>query len=246
MSAHGFPHAPNTLVISMTSKPTLFTDTIEETFIAVTLGLMTVITFANVVARYIFNSNILWGLEVTVFLFAWLVLIGCSYGVKKSFHIGVDVLVNSVPAGLKRIFTLLACIACLSFAVLLFIGAWNYWGPFAGVRPLPVLYNDLIASPLGLAEIEYRWRDQSFYETDDVPVPLINAWLSETFNYGERYEKLPRFIPYFALPLGMGLLLFRVLQASLRIFKGEQDLLIAGHEAEEMLEEAIAGDGEAK
>ncbi len=230
----------------MSSKPNSFTDTLEETFIAITLGLMTLITFANVVARYIFNSNILWGLEVTVFLFAWLVLIGCSYGVKKSFHIGVDVVVNAVPAGVKRVLSLIACGACLTFAGLLFIGAWNYWGPFAGVRPLPVLYNDLIATPLGLGEIEYRWRDQSFYETDDVPVPFINAWLSETFNYGERYEKLPRFIPYFALPLGMGLLLYRLVQASLRILKGEQDLLIAGHEAEELLEEVTSQSEETK
>ncbi|MCB1833593.1 MAG: TRAP transporter small permease subunit, partial [Geminicoccaceae bacterium] len=48
-------------------------DAIEESFIAIILGLMTVITFANVIARYIFNSNILWALETTVFLFAWLV-----------------------------------------------------------------------------------------------------------------------------------------------------------------------------
>jgi TRAP-type C4-dicarboxylate transport system permease small subunit len=36
---------------------------IEETLIALLLGLMTVVTFANVVARYVFNSNILWALE---------------------------------------------------------------------------------------------------------------------------------------------------------------------------------------
>lgn len=34
-------------------------DEIEETGIAVILGLMTLVTFANVVARYVFNSNIL-------------------------------------------------------------------------------------------------------------------------------------------------------------------------------------------
>ena len=51
-------------------------DNVEETFIAITLGLMTIVTFANVVARYFFNSNILWALEVTVVLFGWLVLVG--------------------------------------------------------------------------------------------------------------------------------------------------------------------------
>ena len=40
---------------------------IEESLIAIILGLMTVITFANVVARYVLNTNILWALEATVF-----------------------------------------------------------------------------------------------------------------------------------------------------------------------------------
>ncbi|HPR07254.1 MAG TPA: TRAP transporter small permease subunit, partial [Denitromonas sp.] len=62
----------------MTGEPSRFSqavESIEETFIAVALGFMTLITFANVIARYVFNSNILWGLEVTVVLFAWLVLV---------------------------------------------------------------------------------------------------------------------------------------------------------------------------
>ncbi|MYG28385.1 MAG: TRAP transporter small permease subunit, partial [Boseongicola sp. SB0677_bin_26] len=58
-----------------------WTDAIEETLIAALLGLMTLLTFANVVARYVFNSNILWALELTVFAFGWLVLLGASYAV---------------------------------------------------------------------------------------------------------------------------------------------------------------------
>ena len=186
-------------------------DSIEETFIAVTLGIMTLVTFANVVARYVFNANILWGLEVTVFLFAWLVLIGASYGVKKSFHIGIDVVVQMLPPALKRVVTLIACAACVLFAALLLKGAWDYWSPFIGRR--------------------------AFYETDDIPVPFFLVWMKDVFNDGEAYEKLPRFIPYFALPFGMALLLFRFLQVTWRILKGEQELLISGHEAEEMLDE---------
>jgi len=70
--------------------PHSFIDEIEETAIAVILGLMTLITFANVIARYVFNSNILWALELTVFLFAWMVLLGVSYAVKRNAHLGVD------------------------------------------------------------------------------------------------------------------------------------------------------------
>ena len=72
---------------------------IEETLIALILGAMTIITFANVVARYVFNANILWALETTVFLFAWLVLLGASYCVKTRAHLGVDVVLHMVSPG---------------------------------------------------------------------------------------------------------------------------------------------------
>ena len=66
----------------------------EETAIAILLGLMTLITFANVVLRYGFNTGLIWGLEATTFLFAWLVLFGVSYAVKVTAHLGVDALIN--------------------------------------------------------------------------------------------------------------------------------------------------------
>lgn len=187
------------------------TDQIEETSIAICLGLMTLITFANVVARYVFNDNILWALETTVFLFAWLVLLGASYGVKKHFHIGVDVLINAVPPGVKKLFAILSVIACLAFSILLLIGSWNYWYPFVTTR--------------------------AFLETEDVPIPEFLQFLATWLNEGERYEKLPRFIPYFALPLGLALLTFRLLQVAWQVLTGKLDSIIASHEAEEVMEE---------
>jgi C4-dicarboxylate transporter DctQ subunit len=186
-------------------------DWIEETFIAATLGIMALITFANVVARYVFNSNILWALETTVFLFAWLVLIGASYCVRKNAHLGVDVVVKALPAGTRRAVSLVAAACSLLFAILVLYGAWTYWMPFAGER--------------------------AWYEVDDIAMPEFLQFLSASMNEGERWEKLPRFIPYFCLPLGFALLVLRTLQAGIRIFTGEQELLIASHEAEEMLEE---------
>ncbi len=187
-------------------------DVIEETVIAVLLGLMTLITFANVVARYVFNSNILWALEITVFLFAWLVLLGVSYCVKHTLHIGVDVVVRTLPEGPQRLLSLAAVAACLLFSLLMLKGAWDYWSPFIGKR--------------------------AFLETNDVPMPDFLQFLADWLNEGERYEKLPRFIPYFALPLGMALLTWRFAEAAWRIVVGRQDLVIAGHETDVPVEEA--------
>jgi len=53
-------------------------------------------------------------------------------------------------------------------------------------------------------------------------------------NEGERWEKLPRFIPYFCLPFGFALLTVRIVQAGISIWKKEQTFLIASHDADEI------------
>jgi len=198
-----------------TSKIGQFVNAIEETSIAICLGLMTLITFANVVARYLFNSNILWALELTVFLFAWLVLMGASYAVKKHVHIGVDVVLNVVSPGTRKILALLAWAACMAFSILLLIGSWDYWYPFITERV--------------------------WLETEDIPMPQMLMFLADWLNEGEKYEKIPRFIPYMALPLGLALITFRYLQVGWQIFKGDIDKLIAAHEVENELKEIAGG-----
>lgn len=183
-------------------------DAVEETTIALLMAAMTLITFANVVARYAFNSNILWALEVTVYLFAWLVLLGVSYGVRKHIHIGVDVLVANVSPRARRVLTVIAVLCCLAFSLLILKGSWDYWYPFVTKR--------------------------AFLVTEDVPMPDFLQFLSTWLNEGERYDKLPRFIPYFALPLGMALLTLRYLVLSWEVLTGKQDSLIAIHEVAEV------------
>jgi C4-dicarboxylate transporter DctQ subunit len=196
---------------------------IEETLIAVILGLMTLVTFANVIARYVFNANILWALETTVFLFAWLVLLGASYCVKVRAHLGVDVVLNMVSPGMRKVLALISVAACLVYSILLLIGAWNYWAPFAA---MPMLDGTL--------------KDQAWYEVNDIPMLGFLRFMEASMNQGEAYEKLPRFIPYAALPLGLFLLTFRFIQAAWKVMTGEADSVIASHEAEDLVEEAAA------
>ena len=168
---------------------------------------MTVITFANVIARYVFNDNLLWALEATVFLFAWLVLLGASYAVKRSLHLGIDLLIAALGPAARRALGLVSVAACLAFAILLLIGSWDYWYPFATKR--------------------------AFLEVNDVPMPAFLQFLADWFNEGEAYEKIPRFIPYAVLPLSMALLTWRFLQAGIAIARGTQTTVIASHEAVE-------------
>lgn len=205
-----------------------WTDNIEETLIAFFLGAMTLITFANVIARYLFNSNILWALETTVFLFAWLVLLGAPYAVKKNAHLGVDFLVEMASMPVRRAMALISVTICIIFSFLMLKGAWDYWANFANLPG-----TDGRWFPLGF---EDSFLAKGWYEVYDVPNPGFLSWLEDVFNDGEEYEKLPRFIPYAILPLSMGLLLFRFIQVAVTIWTGETDRVVASHEVEEELE----------
>lgn len=204
------------------------TNGLEENLIAILLGAMTIITFVNVVMRYLFQSSLIWGLETVLALFAWLVLIGMSYAVKVNAHLGVDAVINLLPPAARRVLALIAGAICIFYAVLLMKGAWDYWAPFAGYQQTGGRWF-----PNGFIET----RDQAWYVTDQIPMPDFLAWMGDTFNQGEAYDKLPRFIPYFALPLGVALLLFRLIQAVWHIWRGERDGLIVSHEAEDSIED---------
>ncbi|MDJ0631122.1 MAG: TRAP transporter small permease [Rhodobacter sp.] len=211
-------------------------DHIEETLMAILLGLMTLVTFANVVARYGFNSNILWALELTVFMFAWLVLLGASYAVKKSAHLGVDLLVELSAPPVRRILGLISVTACVVFSFLLLKGAWDYWANFAN---LPATEGRWF--PLGFEE---KYRDKGWYEVNDIPMPEILRWMEGVFNEGEEYEKIPRLLPYVVLPLAMALLLFRFLQAAWALWTGSMDRIVASHEVDDEIAEVREQAGE--
>ncbi len=213
-----------------------FIDRIEENLMALILGLMTMITFTNVILRKFFASGLLWGLEATVFLFAWLVLLGASYLVKKNAHLGVDALINLFPPKIRRLTALVAVAISIVFSLLLLKGAWDYWANFAN---LPGTTGRWF--PTGFQE---AFRAKGWYEVNDIPMPAIFAWLKDVFNDGEAYEKIPRLIPYSVLPFSMALLVLRFVQAGMRVWRGEIDRIVASHEVEDEIAEIAEQTGQ--
>ena len=209
-----------------------FVNSFEENTIALILALMTIITFVNVVLRKGFDSSLSWGLEATSFLFAWLVLFGMSYCVKATMHLGVDALVNHFSVKVRRVVALVACAVCIAYALLLLKGSWDYWANFAN---LPGTLGRIF--PMGF---EQDFLAKGWYEAEEVPMPEILRFIEPLMNEGEAYEKIPRFIPYFILPVGVALLLFRFLQATVRIYRSTAVGLIASHEVEDAIDEIKA------
>ena len=99
---------------------------LEEGFIALLLGLMTLLTFTQVVLRYGFNTGFIWALEATTYMFGWLILFGISYCVRVHAHIGIDAVVKLLPAASQRVVGLIAIALCALYAGLMLYGAWFY------------------------------------------------------------------------------------------------------------------------
>ncbi|SFD13381.1 TRAP transporter small permease [Tropicimonas isoalkanivorans] len=204
---------------------------IEEAFIAFLLGTMVLLTFVNVVLRYIFNESLIWGLEVVLVLFAWLVLFGISHAFRITAHLGVDAVTSLMPPRGQRTMGIIAGVLCIIYAALLLKGAWDYYAPFAGLdatsgRWFPTGFEDS--------------RDQAWYETDQIPMLDWLRWLEPLVNQGESYEKLPRFVVYLILPVGCLLMLIRSIQATVGVINGHRDSLIVSHEAEDQVDDLSA------
>lgn len=99
---------------------------LEEWLIAGLLAAMTLLTFVQVVLRYVFNTGLIWALEATTYLFLWLVLIGISYGVRVNAHIGVDMVVKLFGPRWRRVVGLIAVACCFLYAGLMVYGSWVY------------------------------------------------------------------------------------------------------------------------
>ncbi len=167
---------------------------IEESFIALLMAAMVLITFSQVVSRYVFNSGYLWALELTTYLFAWLVIFGISYGVKTHIHIGVDAFVKIFSTQAQRIFGLLAVTASIVYGSIMFYGGWIYVGKLKKIR----------------------------IETHDMP---IEKWLFLSI-----------------LVIGMGLLIFRLLQAFWTILTTKDGFSILGDESKDAIEQFMDDD----
>ncbi|MEH6632022.1 MAG: TRAP transporter small permease [Halopseudomonas aestusnigri] len=167
---------------------------IEESFIVLLMTSMVLVTFSQVVARYVFNSGALWALELTTYLFAWLVIFGISYGVKTHIHIGVDAFVKIFSTQAQRLFGLLAVTASITYGAVMFYGGWIYVGKIkkAGI------------------------------ETHDMP---IEKWLFLSI-----------------LVIGMGLLIFRLLQAFWTILTNKEATSILGDESKDAIEQFMDDD----
>jgi len=150
-------------------------DHLEEGLIALLLAAMTLLTFAQVVARYVFNYSFVWALELTGVMFAWLIFLGMSYGVRVGAHIGVDAAIRLLGRRAARAVGIVAAGTCIAYAVLVTIGGVRYVRKMYDVgilmQDLPVAqWIPRLVLPLGFAllGLRFAWVLWRLLRGDDV------------------------------------------------------------------------------
>ncbi|MBK1723197.1 TRAP transporter small permease [Thiocystis violacea] len=101
---------------------------IEEAVISLLLVGITLLVFFEVILRFVFNTGLTWGQEATLYLSAWFVLFGVSYGLKVGAHIGVDAFVQLFSPLGQRLISAIAILLSLVYCGLFIQGAWVYLG----------------------------------------------------------------------------------------------------------------------
>ena len=189
-------------------------NSLEENIIVLLLGSMVLINFSQVIARDVLNTG--WGsaLEITRVLFAWLILFGMSYGIKKQLHLGVDIIIRKFPPMIFKLFSIFGCFACIVYGITFFSADWVGW----------------IGGPENQGGAYKYW---TVFKQNGVGMESISL---PEFIFGAD-ERLPRWVAYLILPLGLILFIFRCIQATYLVITGRREMIIAAHEAEELLEE---------
>ena len=137
-------------------------DQLEEVLLATILAGMTVLTFIQVVLRYVFNTGWLWSLEATTYSFGALVLIGMSYGVRTRSHIAIDMFNKRLAPPLRRWTILFILTICLLYCALMFYGSYIFVDQLHtlgnNARDIPVPKWLLTAvMPFGFALLAWRF-----------------------------------------------------------------------------------------
>ena len=74
----------------------------------------------QIVLRYVFNHPMVWTDEAAQYLFVWISFLGWTMATRKRIHIGISVVIDRLPAPLRRGLQILWSAATVAFALTLF------------------------------------------------------------------------------------------------------------------------------
>ncbi len=104
---------------------------LEEYAAGITIGLLGLITFANVVVRYLTNFSFAFTEEISIFLMVLVALLGGSSVMAKGGHLNILFVVDRLsPERRRRVRIAAHALSVLMFALLAIFGARMAWDEY--------------------------------------------------------------------------------------------------------------------
>lgn len=98
---------------------------LEEWLLAIVMAVICVITFINVISRYLLNTSFSFTEELTTNLFAYAIFIGAALLARENGHLGFSLLTDLLPRKLRTVAVGLSMLfTILFFGILLYYG-WD-------------------------------------------------------------------------------------------------------------------------
>src|ERR1700674_1106407 len=94
----------------------------ETGVIILLVTLLTAVTFAQVVTRYVLGDSLIWSEEAARYLFVWVSMIGAALALREGGHFGLDLLIRRVPALKPVLGPMVAIVTALFLLILLKTG----------------------------------------------------------------------------------------------------------------------------
>ena len=156
--------------------------------IVISMAMMVIMVFSNVVLRYVFNSGITVSEELARFCFLWLIFVGSVVAMKERGHLGVDSLIARLPRSGKVLFVLISNALMLWVCYLFFVGSWRQtvvgWGTLKPATGIPMAFHygtGLVMSVgIGVILLGNTWRVLSGKATDAELIQIVESEEVET------------------------------------------------------------------
>ena len=91
----------------------------DEHISVVLMGLMLLITFSNVIARYVFSASLSFTEEFTTAMFVLLCMLGSAIAAKRGSHLGLGLFTGMMPDKVRRYVQCAGNLICAAFCAIL-------------------------------------------------------------------------------------------------------------------------------
>ncbi|MDJ0390615.1 TRAP transporter small permease subunit [Roseomonas sp. E05] len=122
------------------------------TALALVLGVLALLAFVQVIARYLIGAPLTWSEELIRYVLIWSVFLGVGIGVRQGMLASVEIVNATVPAPVARLLTWASLALSALFWMVLIAYGWiilgNVQGMRSGALEMPMAYV-YAAIPLG-------------------------------------------------------------------------------------------------